>query len=59
MPNLVSLPQSKQKLLSGKKDKIIHSEKEGWESFAHKLDSDSVINDRWEFHETFHNAADK
>ena len=29
------------------------------ESFAHKLDSDSVINDRWEFDETFHNAADE
>ena len=58
LPNLVSLPPSKQKPTSGKNKKLF-SEKEGWESFAHNLDSDSVINDRWEFVETFHNSADK
>ena len=58
LPNLVSLPLSKQKPSSGE-NTTVFSEKEGWESFAHKLDSDSVINDRWEFDETFHNAADK
>ena len=53
-----SLPLSKQKPSSGE-NTTVFSEKEGWESFADKLDSDSVINDRWEFDETFHNAADK
>ena len=58
LPNLVSLPLSKQKPSSGE-NTTVFSEKKGWESFTHKLDSDSVINDRWEFDETFHNAADK
>ena len=46
LSNLVSLPLSKQKPSSGK-NTTVFSEKEGWESFATKLDSDSVINDRW------------
>lgn len=53
-----SLPLSKQKPSSGKNKKLF-SEKEGWESFAHNLDSDSVINDRWELLKPCHNAVDK
>lgn len=58
LPNLVSLPLSKEELLSGKKTKLF-IEKVGWELCAHKLSSDSVIHERWEFDETFHNATDK
>lgn len=43
------------------KNIIIHLfiEKEGWELCVHNLSSESVIHERWEFDETFHNAADK
>lgn len=58
LPNLVSLPLSKEKLSSGKNTKLF-IEKEGWELCAHNLSSESVIHERWEFDETFHNAADK
>ena len=58
LPNLVSLPLSKEKHSSGKNTKSF-IEKEGWKLCAHKLSSDSVIHERWAFDETFHNAADK
>lgn len=58
LPNLVSLPLSKEKLSSGKNPKLF-IEKEGWELCAYNLSSESVIHERWEFDETFHNAADK
>jgi len=58
LPNLVSLPLSKQKLSSDDSTKHF-SEKEGWEACAHLLSADSVIEERWGFDETFHNVADK
>ena len=58
LPNLVSLPLSKQKLSSDDSTKHF-SEKEGWEACAHLLSTDSVIEERWGFDETFHNVADK
>lgn len=58
LPNLVSIPLSKQKLSPDETTKNF-SEKEGWELCAHQLSSDSVIEKRWGFDETFHNAADK
>ncbi|KAL9951170.1 hypothetical protein ACROYT_G043787 [Oculina patagonica] len=35
------------------------NEKEGWELCAHLLNTDIIIEERWEFKENFHNAADK
>lgn len=58
LPNLVSIPLSKQKLLYVE-TKSYFSEKEGWELCAHQLSTDSIIEERWEFDETFHNAAEK
>ena len=41
------------------KQKKHFNEKEGWEECAHLLNTDSIIKERWEFKENFHNAADK
>ena len=58
LPNLVYIPLSKQKLSSVKTTKNF-SEKVGWELCAHQVSTDSNIEERWGFDETFHNVADK
>ena len=54
LPNLVSLLYQNKNPHLAKTQQYSVKKK-----VADKLDSDSVINDRWEFDETFHNAADK
>ena len=58
LTNLIALPLSKKNLPLGEA-KTYFNEKEGWKLYASQLSSKSAIENRWEFNETSHNAAEQ